>query len=148
MPYQKREKMTSEEEIRLKIRKIEALFGGSNFKGEQAAAEFALKRMQETLAKTITAELEYTLTLDNRWSKTLFIALCRRYDLHPYRYARQRQTTVKIKTSQDFMDNVLWPEYQALNNVLLEYINEITIKIITEEIHQNTTDAEEIAVQL
>ena len=142
--------MNSEEEIRLKIRKIEALFGKSEFIGERNAAEAALKRIKETLAHTqkITPPTEYTFTLGNQWSTKLFIALCRRYELKPYRYARQRRTTVMLRAPVDFVDTVLWPEHEALDNVLREYINQMTEKIITEEIHGDTTDAQEIAVPL
>ena len=141
--------MNSEEDIRLKIRKIETLFSKSQFLGEKDAAEAALKRVKETLASTIkAAPTEYTFTLSNHWSKKLFIALCRRYELRPYRYARQRRTTVMLKVSSDFVDTVLWPEYEALNSVLHEYISQITDKIIAEEIHRDTTDAQEIAVPL
>ena len=142
--------MNSEEEMRLKIRKIEALFGGSEFIGERDAAEAALNRIKEKLAHTIktTLSLEYTLKFDNHWSKKLFIALCRRYELRPYRYARQRRTTVVIKAPKDFVETVLWPEYQALSKILYEYINQMTEKIITEEIHRDTTEAHEIAVPL
>ena len=142
--------MTSEEEIRLKIRKIEALFSGSEFVGERAAAEAALKRINETLANTIktTPPTEYTFTLGNYWSAKLFIALCRRYELKPYRYARQRRTTVVLRAPEAFVDTVLWPEHEALNTVLHEYINQMTDKIIAEEIHRDTTDAQEMAVPL
>jgi predicted SPOUT superfamily RNA methylase MTH1 len=142
--------MNSEEEIRLKIRKIEALFSGSEFIGERDAAEAALKRIKETLANNIktTPALEYTFTFDNQWSKKLFTASCRRYELRPYRYARQRRTTVMVRAPEDFVEKVLWPEHEALNNVLREYINQMTEKIITEEIHCDTTEAQEIAIQL
>ena len=53
-----------------------------------------------------------------------------------------------LKVSSHFVDTVLWPEYEALNSVLHEYISQITDKIIAEEIHRDTTDAQEIAVPL
>lgn len=142
--------MNNEEELRLKIRKIEALFGGTDFIGERDAAEAALKRIKEKLAQTVktTSVLEYKSKFDNPWSQKLFIALCRRYELRPYRYARQRRTTVMVRVPKDFIEKILWPEYQALNKVLREYINQMTEKIITEEIHRDTTEAQEIDVQL
>ena len=88
------------------------------------------------------------MTFNNYWSTKLFIALCRRYELNPYRYARQRRTTVMVKTPKDFMDTVLWPEQQALDDILHEYINQMTDKIITEEIHRDTTEAQEISTPL
>jgi hypothetical protein len=142
--------MNSEEELRQQIRKIEALFGGSSFEGERVAAEAALKRIKEKLANTkkTVPSSEYTMTFDNQWTKKLFIALCRRHDLKPYRYARQRRTTVMVRAPDDFMDGVLWPEHQALSKVLRDYINKITEQVITEEIHRDTTEAQEIMVPL
>jgi hypothetical protein len=55
---------------------------------------------------------------------------------------------VKVKATEEFVEKVLWPEHQALDDVLCDYINQMTIKIITEEIHRDTTDAQEIAIQL
>jgi len=136
----------NEEELRLKLRKIEALFEGAGTVGERNAAEAALGRIQEKLTQTIeTAPLsEYTFTFGDLWSKKLFLALCRRYSISPYRYTRQRYTTVKARVSETFVDNVLWPQYEALNKALTEYLQEATEKIISEEVYRDTTEAEEI----
>ncbi|MBP9692040.1 MAG: hypothetical protein KBD90_01765 [Alphaproteobacteria bacterium] len=40
--------------------------------------------------------------------------------------------------------NVLWPQYEALNKALTEYLSETTVKIISEEVHRDTTEAQEI----
>ncbi len=66
------------------------------------------------------------------------MALCRRYSLNPYRYVRQRYTTVMVRVPQPFVDDVLWPHYQALNKELRDYLSQATNKIISEEIHQDT----------
>lgn len=42
---------------------------------------------------------------------------------------------------------MLWPQYKALNKALTEYLAESTAKIISEEIHRDMTEAQEI-VQL
>ncbi len=138
--------MNNEEELRLKLRKIEALFAGAGTIGERDAAEAALDRIKEKLAQTIkTAPLiEYTFTFRDRWSRQLFMALCRRYSLSPYRYARQRHTTVMARAPKAFVDDVLWPEYEALNEALTEYLHQATEKIISEEIYRDTTEAQEI----
>lgn len=141
--------MTSEEELRLKLRKIEALFAGAGTLGERNAAEAALGRIKEKLAQAVkeAPSLEYTFTLGDRWSRQLFMALCRRYSLSPYRYARQRYTTVMVRAPEAFVDDVLWPEYTALSKELREYLDKATEKIISEEVHRDTTEAQEI-VQL
>jgi tRNA nucleotidyltransferase (CCA-adding enzyme) len=38
----------------------------------------------------------------------------------------------------------LWPQYEALNKALTEYLQEATEKIISEEVYRDTTEAEEI----
>ncbi|EKE10528.1 MAG: hypothetical protein ACD_16C00014G0001 [uncultured bacterium] len=141
--------MTSEEELRLKLRKIEALFEGAGTIGEKHAARAARERIKARLSEIAEKEpsLEYTFTLGDQWSRQLFVALCRRYDLNPYRYARQRYTTVMVKVPEAFVDDVLWPHYQALNKELVAYLEQATAKIISEEIHRDTTEAQEI-VQL
>lgn len=141
--------MTSEEELRLKLRKIEALFEGAGTVGEKHAAGAARERLKAKLAeaaKTASA-IEYTFTLGDQWSRQLFVALCRRYDLKPYRYARQRYTTVMVKVPEAFVDEVLWPQYQALSKELMAYLEQATAKIISEEVHRDTTEAQEV-VQL
>jgi tRNA nucleotidyltransferase (CCA-adding enzyme) len=85
--------------------------------------------------------------MPDRWSRQLFMALCRRYSLSPYRYARQRYTTLMLRVPEAFVDDVLWPHYQALNKELKAYLEEATEKIISEEIHRDTTEAQEV-VQL
>lgn len=141
--------MVSEEELRLKLRKIEALFEGAGTLGEKDAAEAALERLKAKLSQaSIDEDLpEYTFTLGDQWSRKLFMALCRRYSLSPYRYARQRHTTVMVRGPTAFIDGVLWPHYQALSKELQQYLDDATAKIISEEIHRDTTDAQEI-VQL
>lgn len=141
--------MTSEEELRLKLRKIEALFEGAGTQGEKHAAGAARERIKEKLAQAVKAAppIEYTFTLGDQWSRQLFVALCRRYSLKPYRYARQRYTTVMVRVPEAFVDDVLWPQYQALSKALTAYLAQATAKIISEEVHRDTTEAQEI-VQL
>lgn len=141
--------MTSEEELRLKLRKIEALFEGAGTTGERDAAEAARARIKAKLAEAVkeAPPIEYTFTLGDLWSKKLFLALCRRYSLKSYRYARQRYTTVMVRVPKTFVDEVLWPQFEALSQELKEYLNQATEKIISEEVHGDTTEAQEI-VQL
>jgi tRNA nucleotidyltransferase (CCA-adding enzyme) len=141
--------MTSEEELRLKLRKIEALFEGPGTAGERNAAGAARERIKERLAQAVKdgPPLEYTFKLEDQWSRQLFTALCRRYALEPYRYARQKYTTVMVRVPECFCDEVLWPHYQALSKELKQYLTEATAKIISEEVHRDTREAPEI-VQL
>jgi hypothetical protein len=41
-------------------------------------------------------------SMPDQWSRQLFMALCRRYGLKPYRYSRQRYTTVMLRAPKEF----------------------------------------------
>ena len=71
----------SEERLREKLRKIEALYAGATTAGEKSAAGAAAERIRrqfETASKKERAE-EFKFSITDPWSRQLFIALCRRY---------------------------------------------------------------------
>jgi hypothetical protein len=74
----------------------------------------------------------------------LFIALCRRYGLKPFRYRRMHRQTIMIKVPQSFLEQILMPEFEELNAALTGYLSEITEKVIREEVHRDTGEAEEV----
>ena len=137
--------MTPEEILREKLRKIEALSGGAATAGEKAAAEAAGDRIRARLSQTTSSEKieEVRFTIADVWTRKLFIALCRLYGLTPFRYRRMRQQTLIVKGPRSFIDQTLWPEFQELNDALSAYLSEITDKLIREEVHGETADAEE-----
>lgn len=79
--------MPTESHLREKLRKIEALFAGAGTVGERVAAEAALERVRARLTDTERRDppIEMQFTMPDSWSGHLFIALCRRYGLKPYR---------------------------------------------------------------
>jgi hypothetical protein len=86
-------------------------------------------------------EVKFSIT--DIWSRQLFIALCRRYGVNPFRYRRMHRQTVVVKAPRSFVEQVLWPEFQELSAALSAYLAEITEKLIREEVHGETGDAEE-----
>ena len=139
--------MTTEKELREKLRKIAALFEGATTTGEREAAAAASKRVLAALnvAEKVEPTIEMQFALSDRWSRLLFTALCRRYKLKPYRYPRQRYTTVVVRAPRTFIETTLWPEYLELEAALNSYLNEATERIIREEVFGNAEEAEERA---
>ena len=139
--------MTSEEQIREKLRKISALFEGATTIGERNAAAAAIERVKKALGAVLKSEQpeEFQFTLPDRWQRRLFSALCRRYGLEPYRYNRQRYTTVMVRVPKSFVDKTLWPEYQELREALDDYLNDATERIIREEVYRDAGEASERA---
>jgi hypothetical protein len=128
-----------------RLRAIEALFVGATTDGERAAAGEARKRIQLRL-KSLEAKdppVEYNFSVGDGWSAKLFMALCRRYGIKPYRYRGQRRTTIVAKVSRRFVDETLWPEFQQLSAVLRKHLDEMTERIIAAAIHEDTSEAAE-----
>jgi hypothetical protein len=139
--------MPTETELRQKLRKISALFEGATTTGERDAAAAAIDRVRKALIASEQGEqsVETQFSLLDRWHRRLFTALCRRYGLRPYRYPRQRHSTVILRAPKSFINNTLWPEFLQIKNALDEYLNEATERIIREEVFGNSDEAEERA---
>jgi hypothetical protein len=141
--------MTTPSQLREKLRKIEALFAGAGTAGERLAAEAALERIRAKLVEQERQDpsTEVQFSIPDQWSRHLFIALCRRYGLKPYRRYRQRRTTVMVRAPRGFIEQV-WGEFRDLNSDLQAYLHEVTLKVIREEVYADTSDAQEIAESL
>ncbi len=138
--------MTPEQSLREKLRKIEALFAGAATEGERFAAGAAAERIRDRLGQTASKEkqIEVKFSISDPWSRQLFIALCRRYGLKPFRYRRMHRQTIIIRAPKSFIDQVLWPEFEELSTALTAYLSEITEKVIREEVHGETGEADEV----
>ena len=137
--------MTTEQQLRERLRKIYALFEGATTAGEREAAAAALGRVKQSLGALPEPPVEFQVMLPDLWRRRLFTALCRRYGLNPYRYKRQRYTTVLVRAPRSFVDRTLWPEYMQLKQALDEYLNEATERIIREEVDHDAGEASELA---
>jgi choline dehydrogenase-like flavoprotein len=91
--------MSIESQLRDKLRKIEASFAGAGTAGGRLAAEAALARVRVRLAELGQQDppVESQFSMPDQWSRHLFLALCRRYGLQPYRLYRQRRNTVMVR---------------------------------------------------
>jgi hypothetical protein len=137
--------MTTERELREKLRKIAALFEGATTAGERDAAAAATQRIRAALnaAEQKDHPIEVQFRLSDVWHRRLFTALCRRYGLQPYRYPRQRYSTVVVRAPKSFINITLWPEFLQIKDALYEYLNEATERIIREDVFRNSDEAEE-----
>lgn len=138
--------MLSERELREKLQKIETLFAGAATAGERAAAGAAGDRIRDRLKQAQQKEkvIETKVSVPDPWSRQLFCALARRYGLKPYRYRRMHRQSIVIRAPESFIGDVLWPEFQELDAALRSYLSEITERVIREEVHGETGEAEEV----
>jgi hypothetical protein len=138
--------MMIEDQLRERLRKIEALFLGAATDGERDAAEAAFARLKAKLdeASRVDRPEEMKLSFPDHWSVRLFIALCRRYGLKPYRYPRQRNTTVMVKAPRRFFDAVVWRQFNDVHADLWAYFEQTTERLIRDTISADAADAETV----
>lgn len=128
-----------------KLRRIEAVHARPGSEGERQAAARARARIEARL-KELEAEdppVEYRFSLADQWSRHLFVALLRRYGIHPYRYRGQRRTTVMARLSRGFVNDTLWPEYLELRGTLAAYFDALTDRVIEQALEVKAGEVEE-----
>lgn len=139
--------MTGSDEARLieKLRAIEALYARPGSPGERIAAGNARERILERLREVAEADppVEYRFSMGDLWARRVFVALLRRYDITPYRRRGQRYTTVMAKVSKRFVDETLWPEFEALVSTLRAHLDEVTNRVVAQVIHADVSEAAE-----
>jgi hypothetical protein len=123
-----------------RLSKLEALFARAGTPGERSAAGAAIERLQQKLG-TKEPPTELAFSLPDVWSVKLFLALCRKYDLKPYRYPRQRRTTVMVTAPREFLEKVVWAEFSELQKELAQYFEETTEHLISTAMGSNGDDS-------
>jgi hypothetical protein len=139
--------MGAQSSLRAKLRKIEALVEGAGTPDERRAAEAAVARMRAKLGVEATEHEEHVeqrFTIDDAASRHLFIALCRRHGYPPYRRIADGRATVSVYAPRRFIDGVLARQFRELDTELRAYLAEVSLKIIREEVHADTSDVHEL----
>ncbi len=132
----------NERDLIEKLKRIQALHEGATTAGERIAAQKAFERMSGRLEQERAATVdEYQFSMSDHFQRRLFMALARKHGLSPYRYKRQRHTTVMLRATPKFIDQVLWPEFETLSATLQDYLSDVTERVISEAVHTDQSDA-------
>ena len=102
--------MEIEDQLRERLRKVEALYFGAMSVGEREAAGAAAERLKAKLdeAARLDPPVEMKFSLPDEWSVRLFIALCRRYGAKVAITAVMRKLIALANAL--LRDNRLWAE--------------------------------------
>ncbi len=68
---------------------------------------------------------EFHCPMKNEWEQLLFHGLLKRYGIRPYRYRKQRNSTIMIRVSKRFLHECLWPMFNELSLDLQQRFNAI-----------------------
>jgi len=134
-----------ERQLLEKLTRIEALHAGAATPGERDAAAAARERIRARLQQLQTEDppVEYSFKVTDHWSYRLLVALLRRYEIRPYRYSRQRRTTIMARVPRRFVDEVLWPEFTELSGILRQYLSDVTERVIATVLEPDASEVEE-----
>jgi len=128
------DRMRDQGDIRERLSKLEALFARGATAGERAAAGAALERLQARLdlagSAAVEPEIEVQYSLPDIWAVRLFVALCRKHGVKPYRYPRQRRTTVMVRVRQTAFEQTIAAEFRELHRELTSYFGEMVNHLI------------------
>lgn len=134
--------MQDRHDIRDRLAKLEALFARGATEGERAAAGAALERLQarRDAGQSDEPEIELQYSLPDVWAVRLFVALCRKHGVTPYRYPRQRRTTVMVRVRQTAFEQTIAAEFQTLHKELTRYFNEMVDHLIANVMQSDGDD--------
>lgn len=134
------------QDIRDRLAKLEALFARGATEGERAAAGAALERMQARLdlggggTAKAEPEIEMQYSLPDVWAVKLFVALCRKNGVKPYRYPRQRRMTVMVRVRKAEFERTIAAEFQSLHRELTGYFSEMVEHLIANVMQSDGDD--------
>lgn len=133
--------MGQNEDIRAKLEKLEALFAQGATQGERAAAGAALDRLAARLDDGPgEEEVELQYSLPDLWAVRVFVALCRKHGVRPYRYPRQRRTTIVVRARQAEFERTVLAEFHKLHSELAAYFHDTVDHLIADAMKSDGDD--------
>ncbi len=126
--------MVEDTELRAELAKLEALFRRAGSLGVKSAAGVAIERLRGRLTKAgeqPEPEVELQHSPPDIRCVDQFCAVCRKHGVRPYRYRRQRRTTVMVRVREEEFYREAWPEYCQLHAELASYFNDVTDHLIS-----------------
>lgn len=100
-------------------------------------------RLPPTDLRRRDADAEMSYHLPVRWKRRLFLAMCRRYGLEPYRRSWQRRSIVEVSGPRRFLSTTLWPEYLVLVGELEQHLAGVADRVIRAVVHPDLSEAVE-----
>jgi len=94
-------------------------------------------KVQKDLIEFEEPDVEVKFSLEDSYTIKLFIALARKHGFRPYRYPRQKRSTIMLKGKQSYIDQKLWPEFTVLSDELDFMLDQITNEVIITTLKQS-----------
>jgi hypothetical protein len=85
-------------------------------------------RVQEAATATDIQEMQCSTKYD--WDALVLHALLKRYGIKPYRYRKQRRSTILVRVSRKVMHEVVWPIYCDVTAALAARFTTVTTSLL------------------
>lgn len=92
------------------------------------AIEVIRRQIEERRARE--GEIEYRCSVADPSMQRVFVAVCERYGIEPYRVPRQRQSTISIRAPRSFIQEILWPLFEEMGRVVEAWLYEKTSELM------------------
>jgi len=114
------------------MRQIEATYAGVTGDDDPARAARAIEDIRRRLAdaRSREADDECSYAVRHESERLLFMALCFRYGLDPFRRPRAHASTITVRAPRSFLDASLWPEFVALADELRRHLDDVTGRVL------------------
>lgn len=113
--------------FRMAERKHSGVAEGDGCDADQAKVRIRA-RLQELGGAADVAEFQCHMKHD--WDSFVFHALAKRYGIRPYRYRKQRKSTILVHMSKQFLDELLWPIFNDVCAALFARFTEVTTALL------------------
>lgn len=69
------------------------------------------------------------------------MALARRYGLRPYRYQRQRSSTLMVRAPERFLKEIFLPALHQMAETLHAHLSAVTDRVVAQALDSDSSDA-------
>jgi hypothetical protein len=120
--------MADEAALHERLREIEWAYAGSSRRdaGHDEPKERLRARLQDAREKE--PEVEFRLAVSDEWAQQLLAALCDRCGVEVFRYRGQRRTSAMVKAPRSFIEQTLWPMFEAMQHELRTQVQGMTLR--------------------
>jgi hypothetical protein len=94
----------------------------------EGAIEAIRRQLGERRARE--GDIEYRCSVADPSMQRVFVVVCERYGIEPYRVPRQRQSTISIRAPRSFIQEILWPLFEEMARLVEEWLYEKTSELM------------------
>ncbi len=77
-----------------------------------------IEELKQWMEQHPESMIEIELKCGSYWGTNICYSICTSYGLKPYRYKGGSKKAFKVKSTQEFIDNIVWPEFDYYYSII------------------------------